>query len=308
MKIDIKKVVLWLVVIMLGSFLMAGWMFQITGGIEKLSYNHEEYEDASEINTVKNFDINDLTLIDAEGISDEVNIIFEDREDIKVHYHGSGKSKMPKLVTGRRGNNLNIDIVYPKTVIKIFDMGWSRTALDIYVPEDYSENFKVHTVSGEIEIENFGLNELELSTVSGEIVAKNGHANSIYCKTISGDVTMKEITVIDAILKSTSGDLLADDYIGEELSAKTVSGTISISYEAFNGDAEFDTTSGDVILEVPKNAGFEVDFNTVSGELSNDFPISVTQSSRKNIRGIVGNGENSIQAKSVSGDIEIREK
>ncbi len=305
MKIDMKKVVLWLVMITIGSFLMAGWMFQLTGGMEKLTYDDE---DASEINTVKNLDMADITLIDVEGISDEVNIIFEDREDIMIHYHGSGKSKTPKLMTDKRGNSLKINIIYPKTVMKIFNMGWSRTVLDIYVPENYTENLKVHTVSGEIEIENFELNELELSTVSGEIVAENGHVNSIYCKTTSGDITTRIINVKDAILKSTSGDLLADDFISEEISAKTVSGTISISYENFNGNAELDTTSGDMIIEVPKDAGFEVDFNTVSGELSNDFPISVTQSSRKNIRGIVGNGEHSIRAKSVSGDIEIREK
>ena len=50
-------------------------------------------------------------------------------------------------------------------------------------------------------------------------------------------------------------------------------------------------------LELPRNAGFTLDYSTVSGDLESDFPLTAG--------GTCGDGSGSITIETTSGDLKI---
>jgi len=76
-------------------------------------------------------------------------------------------------------------------------------------------------------------------------------------------------------------------------------------------DMEFSTVSGDITLWLPENFGANIDFNSLSGDLSSDFDLTVR--SRRNrrwvgtdVEGTIGGGGRDLSLNTVSGDVELR--
>ncbi len=57
---------------------------------------------------------------------------------------------------------------------------------------------------------------------------------------------------------------------------------------------------------LPGDAGFELEYGTVSGEAQSDFAVSDRQG-EKGLKDTVGNGDGSVRVNTVSGNLKIRE-
>lgn len=128
------------------------------------------------------------------------------------------------------------------------------------------------------------------STISGDVQAE-GLESDVVATTISGRVTV-----------STSG-------IAE---ASTVSGSIraSLGRADWEGDLRFKTVSGSITVALPAGLNTEVDFESLSGDLDSEFPITVRSSGHRwiggRIRGTIGAGGRHLDLKTVSGDVSLR--
>jgi hypothetical protein len=90
--------------------------------------------------------------------------------------------------------------------------------------------------------------------------------------------------------------------------AHTFSGAIDISVKNWNTSqrVDTDTFSGNVSLRVPTNAAGTVAFNSFSGHLDSDIPLTFHSSSRKSLRAELGNGGGgALRFKSFSGSVRI---
>jgi DUF4097 and DUF4098 domain-containing protein YvlB len=96
--------------------------------------------------------------------------------------------------------------------------------------------------------------------------------------------------------------------IAGRLRAHTFSGDIRVQLAASENQPQLDldSFSGDIDVRVPANANAGLSFNSFSGNLKSDVPLTLKSSSRRNIRATMNGREGSrVKFKTFSGDVRI---
>jgi hypothetical protein len=124
-------------------------------------------------------------------------------------------------------------------------------------------------------------------------------------KNVSGDV---EVTGLDARVSagSVSGDVEVST--SDIASASSVSGSVRVRMgrSDWSGKLGFSSVSGNIDVEFGGELNADVEMSTVSGDLDSDWPLSVTTTGRRNLRGRIGSGGRQLSFSTVSGNVEIR--
>ncbi|TET51989.1 MAG: hypothetical protein E3J58_00990 [Actinomycetota bacterium] len=297
MKSSMKKLLIILAVTMVVSLGIAAIVMVMT----------DSFNIATEkINDSKTFNPEEISSIEVDLVSTDLNIIPTTKGEIIVHFYGEVstnlKRAIPELVAYKTGDKLYVEILRSKDIL--IGINISRTTMDIYIPEIILEEFKINIVSGDVILEDIKAAETYLETVSGDIKVQDLMAEKIRISSVSGDIIVQDYTGnIDA--GSTSGDISligGDD--NEDLDASTVSGGISIEQDAVS-DMNIGSTSGDVKIRLPEDSQFYLDISTVSGDIKYYFTINISSSGRRDLEGTVGNGGDRIMISTVSGDVTI---
>ncbi|MBU3190100.1 DUF4097 domain-containing protein [Clostridium bowmanii] len=261
------------------------------------------------INEIKEFDIVPISKVMVDTVSSDVNIILWKGDKIKVHFYGTASdlSRAPKLETSLSRDKLDISIKYPNQITSIFNFNLN-TKLDLYIPEKYKKSMDIETVSGEINIDKLEADNFDVSSTSGDVNINSIVANITDFESVSGTINIKSLSAKANGFETTSGDIKIEAINGD-ISANSVSGSITASYNTFNNEVAAETVSGDVDLILPKTSEFMVDFSSTSGELDNDFHLVVKgKVEKQNIKGTVGNGKKTIRVETISGDAVINKK
>lgn len=140
--------------------------------------------------------------------------------------------------------------------------------------------------------------EVNFDSVSGGIRAGELRCEGLYISTVSGEAEI-DGSMEKLRYSSTSGEIRASGLPeGCQVETDTVSGNTELRFEGCPGDIEADSVSGKVSLYLPGNVGFELDYDSVSGDLDCDFP---------QLRGVFGDRVMfSIDVDTTSGDLDIR--
>jgi Putative adhesin len=122
-----------------------------------------------------------------------------------------------------------------------------------------SKGVEVSCLSGDISLSDV-TGPVRLATVSGSVEARNskpsGAGDGFEAKSTSGEVTVEHVTHTQVNAATVSGSLL---YTGSL---------------ARGGSYDFKTISGDVTLELPADASFNLHAKVVvSGDIDTDFPV-----------------------------------
>ncbi len=200
----------------------------------------------------------------------------------------------------------------------------TSTSGDIYI---YSQNVRakksnVSSTSGEIHLSTLETDEVCASTSSGDIWIEKADA-PVTCSSTSGEITVCGGTG-DREISSTSGDVWVKELSGS-VSVSTSSGGIDISGDRgcgnmestsgdvclslveLSGDIFVSTTSGEVTMELPKEASLKFEAGTTSGEINTFFDDALKFSKRGNhAEGTVGSGERTVEITTTSGDVRIK--
>lgn len=92
---------------------------------------------------------------------------------------------------------------------------------------------------------------------------------------------------------------------------KTFSGDVTVAASRWpDGQSfEIDTFSGEIDLRIPADARAQLAFNTFSGDLDSDVPITLSRSrGRRNVEGTLnGGGAGRVRLKTFSGDARLRQ-
>ncbi len=137
---------------------------------------------------------------------------------------------------------------------------------------------------------------LEATASSGDILLRQLKAHSVRVRTTSGDAECDGLRANAAAFAAVSGDLeLKDLAVETALTCETTSGDVEVK-RAAAAEMRLSTTSGDIKVVLPKGAaGVAVRAVSRSGDVEAPF-------------GDVPGARCTIQASSVSGDIEIVER
>lgn len=189
------------------------------------------------------------------------------------------------------------------------------SSVTIQVPDHAIPHVKLLTTSGDIEVTEVGLTELNVTSTSGDInveMDEDEPVRKIGLRTTSGDI---EATVYTQgmTVSSTSGDVEVEGRISL-LAVNTISGDIDVradvknmTFKAISGDVDLDfesdeirdisgsTISGDVEIDLPEGIGaIAINTNTRSGDVTTRY---ATNGYGPTVGGSVT---------SMSGDITIR--
>lgn len=142
---------------------------------------------------------------------------------------------------------------------------------------------------------------------------------------VTVDFTVKVPPGVRFIGRTVNGDVEAQQ-IGAAVSLKTVNGSVTFSTSA-SGDAstvngsirgnlgrtdwadtlEFNTVNGSVVLTLPNDVNTDVKAQTVNGDISTDFPLTVTgRWSRRRLQGTIGGGGRMLSIETVNGGITLK--
>ncbi len=175
------------------------------------------------------------------------------------------------LSRGRCGSNQTVELTVPRgaTVeveaqsgrVEVTDVGEARIKVfsgDVEVRR-ITRAAQVSCMSGDVSISD-SAGPVRVNTVSGDVEARNLRTTSagddLEAKSVSGDVTIEGVRHGNVTGETTSGQVL---YTGAL---------------ARGGSYDFRTISGDVTMELPANASFNLHAKVVvSGEIVTDFPV-----------------------------------
>lgn len=162
---------------------------------------------------------------------------------------------------------------------------------------------KVSTGSGDVNLSNISA-EVRANTGSGNIHADTIKA-SFHGETGSGDVRIRGTGTGDVFASTGSGNIEVQDMKGA-LRARTGSGDVTANGVA-TSNWDVQTGSGNVRMQLPSNAGFELNAETSSGSIDVNREITMSgQLNKHHIRGKVNGGGTLLTLRTGSGDIQIR--
>jgi len=147
----------------------------------------------------------------------------------------------------------------------------------------------------------------------------NNPASVEYTLTVPRTIRLDEIKLINGSLELTgvSGEVRAScingRLEGRDLAGRarleTINGHLDARFAQLAGHSvELSSVNGSVELTIPSDSKAELEANTVSGNIENDFGLHVNrhQFVGRNLRGELGTGGTHIKIENVNGRIEIR--
>jgi DUF4097 and DUF4098 domain-containing protein YvlB len=213
--------------------------------------------------------------------------------------------------TGRRhrDHDRNVSVTYrvkvPKgTDVEIQSVSGSVTLAGV------EGTANAQSVSGDVRVSDAS-DLVQAKSVSGNVEVRRARSSRhAEIESVSGDVFVEDIDAGELTVSSVSGDLWIDRASSRRASLKSVSGEIEYTGAiASGGRYEFQSHSGDVVLTLGDEVGFELEASTFSGEIESDFTLKTTSRMQKGrLSAVVGDGSAFIEASTFSGDVQIRRR
>ncbi len=145
--------------------------------------------------------------------------------------------------------------------------------------------------------------------VTVDLVVEVPAGSPIVAETVNGSVAVVQATS-RVHAESVNGNVSIDGGEGD-VKAETVNGTISIRPAASTrpGRWSAEAVNGSVTVELPPDAGVDVDIETVNGRISSDVPVVVRgRMERGELRGRIGAGGGTLRIETVNGSVTLRQR
>jgi hypothetical protein len=203
-------------------------------------------------------------------------------------------------------NSINVSVSYKLWIPEKASVDVKSVSGDVRL-DPIGGSAKVRSISGNVDV--LGAAGADVNLTSGDLTVANIMGDA-YIKTVSGTVRATKVQG-SVETESVSGDLeLKDVSEARTVTGKTISGDITyVGTILAGGNYELTAHSGNVVMQIPANASFDLEASTFSGVIDSDFQIVVEgKISPKEIHGTVNKGGARIRAKSFSGNVEIKKR
>lgn len=199
----------------------------------------------------------------------------------------------------------NLTVEVPKELAgSLEELTCANTSGKIDASGFTAEKQHFSSASGDIFLSDMKGESLDISSTSGGLFLENGAFEEKFCASnTSGEMEFTGVKAGKADLNTVSGEVSYHGAAGE-FNANSVSGGVRGTLSACPEKADLDSVSGSLALAVPENPGFEVEFSSVSGSFSSDFPV--TGDTGKSGRALYSSGKAKLSFSTTSGDMEVR--
>ncbi|MFN2151528.1 MAG: DUF4097 family beta strand repeat-containing protein [Anaerolineales bacterium] len=193
---------------------------------------------------------------------------------------------------------------YENSIIGLFGLNKPcRVDFTIRVPKNCS--VKANCVSSEAVIEGLE-GTIDINGVSGDLQLRDLRGEFNFSN-VSGKLIAEKISG-PLVMNTVSGKAQIVESQLPSVSAKTVSGDVSIETPLTEGPYEFKTVSGKLLLLPPENQGCVVNIKSVSGDIRTSRAITSSQGHGSNKQITILEGGPEVNVKSVSGIVRIGAK
>jgi len=184
------------------------------------------------------------------------------------------------------------------------ELRWYLDGNTLYIK--YAESgFKAHQSLGkELTVllpRAMELDSVKLSVVSADVKTEPLSADDVVIHSVSGNLHVGIDRAERLDLNNVSGEVSVNAARVDEVKANTVSGNVTLEIACIPDRITANSTSGDVIIRLPEDAGFTAKLSSVSGDMRGNMPMQ----SQGGKRYTAGNGRCTINADTVSGDLQL---
>ncbi|WP_100332223.1 LiaG family protein [Bacillus xiapuensis] len=242
--------------------------------------------------------------MDLEITSGNTTIIPQDRHDVKAVYKGKNK-----LSVKEDGSTIEVE-VKQRWYQWISFFNSPKSSLTIYIPKDYQHDLELSVGSGHLQFAGdspsrpMKLDTMSLEMSSGDVKLQNLETSAFKYEGSSGQLTIDSFTTKEGRFDLDSGDVRLVRYAGP-LNGDLASGHMKVAMDQLAGDINLDLNSGNAQLDLPDHADFMLKGDTVSGDITCDFPLKNQTSKSGTISGTHGSGTYQINVSLASGDVKI---
>jgi hypothetical protein len=231
--------------------------------------------------------------IDVSQMGNRVRVETRHKRGSHGHRHGGGVS-VSYRVKVPRGTEVDLQSVSGSVTLRGVEGEATAQSVSGEVSVSDTPNLSLaKSVSGDVDVARARSGrEMEIESVSGNVTADGVEADELNVSSVSGDVSITGVSTKRASLESVSGEIR---YTGRIASG---------------GRYQFRSHSGDVVIAIGDEVGFQLEASTFSGEIQSELPLQTTSldSRHRNVQGVVGDGSAFIEATTFSGDVEIRRR
>ena len=235
----------------------------------------------------------DTKVIKIDFVSEEVEIVMSNEEDIRIVQATSYNLKEEdRLRIKSSGKIINIDKKKINYSFNFLDGLNKSETITIYIPKNFNKDLEVKTVSGSINLQDLQLEKIRCSSTSGYIKIEDLQIQEeLNLKSVSGDITLNQVNSNLIDINTTSGRIETYKVIAKTIRSTTTSGNVEFmgtcnkfkhnttsgnleaSFNKMFKEATISSVSGDVNIEIHENDGFKVEYDTVSGDLTSKFSL-----------------------------------
>jgi DUF4097 and DUF4098 domain-containing protein YvlB len=280
------------------------------------SANAQDFRGRTQIDTTVNLERGGT--VDLSLISGKIRVTGWDRSDVKISASiESGELRFdanPSRVslsveeTDNSGHHRHNDVGearYEVSVPRGSRLILEAVSGDITATGTQGE-IEASSVSGDVEVAN-GVRQVSAEAVSGSVHVSQVNGN-LRAETVSGDVRAESVSG-DLEATSVSGNVRLVGAQSKDVRTETVSGDIVYTGSIEPGGRySYDSHSGTIRLNIPRNAGAQFSVETFSGDVSTDFPVTIPANSRRRegrMEFTVGDGRARVTVETFSGRIVI---
>jgi len=135
--------------------------------------------------------------------------------------------------------------------------------------------------------------QINYSSISGNAILTNVTADTINHNASSGELSVIDGKIQSVLASTISGPINITGSLISLLDADTTSGTVTLESRVLTERINANTISADVIIKVPKADTIAVEYDTISGNLDSNVPITS------------GQGNPAISVSTTSGNLRI---
>ncbi len=251
------------VMLALGLIMAAASFRGFISEIKSSADNSEFTEQTKEISD--SFEDIDLHIMDQ-----DISILKSDNGKAYLVCYESEKVKYDVSVSGK---TLKIEEKARRSFFDVDDL-WSfgkSYHSKLYLPEDKYNNINARVGSGDLLIEDFEADSMQLKTGSGDIAAENlkcrrelsaevgsgkifltevNVSASLKAHTGSGDIILKSVDGMNIDLSTGSGDITGSVRTAKSFDAHAGSGDVDVPADGNGGNCVIKTGSGDISITV----------------------------------------------------------